>query len=254
MLTKLISFVLIAGSLAAGAVAASTAYLPKLSAVPRPAAEADAEPLTLAAPAGVKPGTGGDEPLVKAGTTLTGEVLAQLEAAEPPVNRVKVKEFSLARWDLAWLFGVSVLGLAGGAGLVRLEARRHVASMAPRPEGAGGPAVRSPRATLVAAHAQLKTLASTRQTVAAGDRRQRILHELDDVRARYFEPFVDQRPTIVSAVGMSGYARVMDSFAGAERAFNRAWSAAADNYPSEAEECLHVGVARLAEAIERAPD
>jgi hypothetical protein len=254
MLTKIASFVLVAGGLCAGAVAASTAYLPKLDAIPRPAGESAAGALTSAAPAGR---TAADEPLVAAGTVLTGEVLDELAAAtDPPVLRVKVKEFAFGRWDLSWLFGLSVLAIGGGAALIRMDARRHVASMQPGAEGAGEAPKRTPRETLEVAHARLSALAAGGRSGARGsaaDRRHHVIEELDAVRAECFEPFVQLRPSIVAAVGMGGFARVMDSFAASERAFNRAWSAAADGYPAESEECLHLGVERLAEAIERAP-
>jgi hypothetical protein len=248
MLTRLISFVLIAGSLCLGTVAASTAYLPKLSAVPRPGGD-EAAALTMGAPAGGLPG---GSPLVRPGTKLTDAVLDQLAAADPPVERVKVKEFSLGRWDLAWLFGLSVAGLIGGATIVRVDARRRIAAMS---ASSGGSAAgdRSPRETLVAAHERIAALRQGGGGVADARRRQAIIHELDAARTAFFEPFVEMRPVIVAAVGMSGYARVMDAFAAAERAFNRAWSAAADGYPQEAEESLLVGLERLAEAVRRSP-
>lgn len=248
MLTKLISFVLIAGSLCLGTVAASTAYLPKLSAVPRPGGE-EAAALTLGAPAGGEPG---GSPLATTGTKLTDAVLDELAAADPPVDRVKVKEFSLGRWDLAWLFGLSVVGLFSGAMVVRLDARRRIAAMG-QASGGSAAADRTPRETLVAAHERISTLRDAGGGAADARRRQSIIHELDAARTAFFEPFVEMRPVIVAAVGMSGYARVMDAFASAERAFNRAWSAAADGYPLEAEESLVVGLDRLHEAIERAP-
>ena len=248
MLTKLISFILIAGSLCLGTVAASTAYLPKLSAVPRPGGD-EAAALTLGAPAG---GPRGGSPLVRPGTKLTDAVLDELAAADTPVARVKVKEFSLGRGDLAWLFGISVAGLISGATIVRLDARRRIAAMSPT---AGGSAAgsRSPRETLVAAHERIAALRDGSGGAADPRRRQAIIRELDAARSAYFEPFVEMRPVIVAAIGMSGYARVMDAFAAAERAFNRAWSAAADGYPQEAEESLAVGLERLDEAVRRSP-
>lgn len=254
MLTKIASFVLVAGGLCAGAVAASTAYLPKLAAIPRPADETPGAALTLAAPAGRN---ADDTPVVKAGTALTGEVLDTLAAAEdPPVLRVKVKEFGFGRWDLSWLFGLSVLAIGGGAALIRMDARRHVAAMQPGGEGAGARPNRTPRETLVIAHTRLAELTAAGRSGTRGsaaDRRHQVIEELDAVRAECFEPFVELRPSIVAALGMGGFARVMDPFAAAERAFNRAWSAAADGYPSESEESLHRGLELLAEAIERSP-
>ncbi len=262
MLTKVISFVLVAGGLAVGTVAASTAYLPRLDAVPRPAEGAEDAALTLAAPAGIDPGAeDGDRPLVPAGTRLTGDVLDRLAAADPPVDRVKVKEFALGRWDLAWLFGASAVALIAGAGVIRWDARRAVAAMQPASPGAtaastgaatGGAPDRTPRGILEEAHQRIARLAS--EGSGGPDRRQRIIDELDAVRTSCFEPFVERRPAMLAAGGMTGYARVMDAFAGAERSFNRAWSASADGYANEAEESLVAGLERLAEAIERVPE
>ena len=262
MLTKLISFVLVAGGLALGTVAASTAYLPRLDAVPRPAEGEPDSALTLAAPAGIDPEAGDrDTPLVQPGTRLTADVLDRLQDADPPVDRVKVKEFALGRWDLAWLFGVSVAALVAGAGLIRLDQRRAVAAMQPSGTGAtaadaGGPTGApspplTPRGLLENAHARIARLAA--EGSGGPDRRQRVIGELDAVRTSCFEPFVELRPALLAAGGMTGYAQVMDAFAASERAFNRAWSAAADGYMTEAEECLAAGLERLAEAVQRLP-
>jgi hypothetical protein len=59
------------------------------------------------------------------------------------------------------------------------------------------------------------------------------------------------RAELTSRLGLGGYARLMDAFAAAERAINRAWSAAADEVEAEAITSLDLASELLAEARER---
>jgi hypothetical protein len=52
---------------------------------------------------------------------------------------------------------------------------------------------------------------------------------------------------------MGGYARLMDVYAAAERAMNRAWSAAADNDETEAVASLERALVLLDESAKRLP-
>src|SRR5690606_3352950 len=60
--------------------------------------------------------------------------------------------------------------------------------------------------------------------------------------------FIAARPVLVSRLGLGGFARLMDSFAAAERQINRAWSAAADEGGGEGVASLERGAGLLVEA------
>ena len=64
-------------------------------------------------------------------------------------------------------------------------------------------------------------------------------------------PFIAARPALVARLGLGGYAQLMDHFAAAERQLNRAWSAAADGYATDAVECLDNASTLLGEAEQR---
>ncbi|MEA1997539.1 MAG: hypothetical protein U9N45_07855 [Gemmatimonadota bacterium] len=59
------------------------------------------------------------------------------------------------------------------------------------------------------------------------------------IEGRVFE-FAQAREELLNTCGFGPYARVMSDFTRAERAMNRAWSAAVDGYPAEAIESLKV--------------
>ncbi|MFK7958905.1 MAG: hypothetical protein AB8G96_00130 [Phycisphaerales bacterium] len=249
MMLKLAANVLVWGSLVLGTVSVSTAYLPPVEAV-RAAADAagsvGGEPLSLVAPAGRLADS--DDPVLASGTVLTVDELDKLETSVEPVERLRVKQFSFRRWpELVW-FLLAAVGLVGGAMLMRMETRR-----ASRGDAAADAAGRTltPDAALAAADEVLSDLLRSRGQSNEDARKHQILDQLDIVRQQHFEPFVGARPQLVDRLGMSGFAQVMDAFAGADRMLNRAWSAAADGYAAESEECLDHGLARLRTARER---
>jgi hypothetical protein len=246
---KLIASLLLWMSLGLGAIAGTTAYRPTLDAI----ASAGA-PLTLAAPAGLAPraedATGDPEPLVR--PAAPGAAPVQLDAAlvarlrEAGVERVRVKEFALSRWKEAWLFGLACLGLGAAATLIRLDARRQHAR-AESATDASGQVRLSPDEALASAHRTLEELRN-----AIGGRPddaglKRIVDCLNELQAAQFNAFVDARSRLLGSLGMGRYARLMGSFATAERQLNRAWSAAADRVPEEAILSLDAGIASLAE-------
>jgi hypothetical protein len=246
---KLIASLLLWISLGLGAIAGTTAYRPTLDAI----AAADG-PLTLAAPAGLAPraadATGDPEPLVRPAAPGTAPV--QLDASlvarlrEAGVERVRVKEFAIGRWKEAWIFGLACVGLGVAATLIRLDARRRLAE-ADRAPGTGGPTANSPEQALASAHRTLEELRN-----AIGGRPddaglKRIVDCLNELQAAQFNAFVDARSRLLGSLGMGRYARLMGSFATAERQLNRAWSAAADRVPDEAIRSLDAGIASLAE-------
>ena len=57
--------------------------------------------------------------------------------------------------------------------------------------------------------------------------------ELDRLLIDDLNAFVGAREAMIYKYGLDHYARVMDAFAAAERALNRAWSASADGYIDE---------------------
>jgi hypothetical protein len=254
---KLLASLLLWISLGLGAVAGTTAYRPTLD-----AAASAAEPLTLSAPAGLAPraadATGDLEPLVRpvradgTPTRLDGEVIARLRDAG--VERVRVKEFALGRWKEGWLFGLACLGLTAAATLMRVDARRALA----RSAGANGTdagARLSPEQALGAAQRSLEELRTSLTTQTDEADLKRIVECLNDLQATHFVSFVDARPALLGSLGMARYARLMGSFATAERQLNRSWSAAADRIAEEALLSLDAGIASLAETramLERA--
>lgn len=61
-----------------------------------------------------------------------------------------------------------------------------------------------------------------------------IIERLGEVQATHVPNLADGRPLLISRLGLSGFAEIMDRFAAVERQFNRAWSAAADGVYDEA--------------------
>jgi len=266
--TPLVANLLVWASVVVGLVASTTAYSPRLDAIPVDLPEE--ELLVLGAPAGVQPGDP-RTPLYGPGTVLTAEVVEALRANrrpgapdEPTAIRVKVKSFDLGRWDHWWAFLVAAAGLVGGAVLFRTDAKRTAAASIGRaanvdPTVATGAAfgdattpphaAEGPERALAEARAELDALvrdvAEMRTDQARTDA---IIERVGRVQRTHFAAFVDDRPVLTARFGVGGYARIMDRFASAERILNRAWSAAADRVAVEAIECLHEGVARLADA------
>lgn len=244
---KLVAFLIIAVSMCVGVIGAVTAYLPPLS-----LADSSLVGLTLNAPAGnASTDPRAPRPIAKKGDTLTAELLATLRAAN--VQRVKVKEFSLARWPEWWLFVLGCAGLAGGAALVRSMRAKALAAASsthgPRPSGA---AKLGPAELLDAMRADLDTLrGKLHATPGQRDRLAAIVADIGHMQQTHVEAFLNARPQLTARLGLGGYARLMDAFAAAERAINRAWSAAADEVEAEALACIDRAAVLLAEARAR---
>lgn len=241
---RLFAYVLITVSLTVGAIAAVTAYVPRLSAV-----QASATPLTLNADVGRLPGNP-EAPLVSpdssdAPVLLTDTLGARLAAAG--VRRVRVKEFAWGRWDAGWFFLTALVGLLAGGLIIRREDRQQMAALLERePEE-----TETPEYALRAAH---DAVAALRRDVEGLDRAQQateITRRVGDLQLTHLIAFVDARPELVGRFGIGGYARLMDPFAAGERQLNRAWSAAADGALAEALASLERGQEALAEALRR---
>jgi hypothetical protein len=236
---KLLAGLLISISLVLGTIAGASAYLPKVSSID------PADRLLLSAPAGVHP----DDPTaplldpMNGPVVLTAETLAAL--AEANVKRVRVKSFAFKRWSHGYLFLLSCVGLIIGAILIRREARREVAASVESEN------TTSPEALLRDALRRVQELRQAIPNLEDAAARAQIVDRLDAIARKELDGVVQARPQLIGRLGLSGYARLMDRFAAAERQLNRAWSAAADHVIDESADCLAEGEARLREALQR---
>lgn len=252
---KLIATLLIIASLIAGLISSLTVYVPTLDSI-NPADE-----LTLNAPAGIDPDAADDpgrppEPRVDPSQSdedivLDAELIEQLR--DDGETRVRVREADLLRWDLNWLFGLSVIGLIAGAMMLRHQRAAEARAMAEISDTqTDGP---SPRELLETAVRRLEDL---RGEVAAltdtKDRLNVIIAQVGEVQNEQLLPFVEARGKLVNQLGMTGYAQLMDQFAAAERELNRSWSAAADEVVDESVQSLRTAVHRFREALAQLPD
>lgn len=239
---KALVFLLLSASLVLGLVGAMTAYAPPLT-----LADASLDGLTLNAAAGARSvGDGPVAPLARKGDRLTPELLASLRASGE--TRIKVKEFSLARWTGWPFFVLGCAGLCAGAWLARREGRKALAGAQAAGAGTGD-------APEVVLESITRTVDELRAALpAASDdrvRQRRILDALTPVQEVQVPAFVAARSRLIARFGMGGYARLMDRFATAERQVNRAWSAAADGYVDESATCLDAAAELLREAGDR---
>ena len=251
---RTVGYPVIGVSLVLGAVAATTAYVPPLTADDSALATGSGY-AHLNAPAGVQRDVAGEfvlsddgarVPLAEAGTELTPDVQARLRAAG--VGRVRVREFAFGRWQHAWLFVLAVTGLVAGSVLVRRDTARAQLS-----KRAGGE--RQPQGTPQGALAEIIAAARGLQRelpalAADADRTRAIIESVGHVQAVLVLQVVEGRDALAGTLGMAAYAELMDAFSRLERALNRAWSAAADGVLDEALRCIDEAVA-LAPAVEQ---
>lgn len=245
---KYIGFLLITIGLVLGVASVPTAYLPPLS-LP----DEGLIGLTLAAPAGevrtegmpehvvgdpiVRPMTDGQP------TKVTAELLTTLRDAG--VERIKVKEFALGRWSELWLFALACALLLGGAFLVRTDMKRRLAAAEAAAESN---TTSSPEAALAAIVDAIESLRrDLPHMTTEHDRLAAFIDRLGEAQSTHVPAFVDARPLLISRLGLSGFAELMDRFAAMERQINRAWSAAADGVEEEALDCLERASALAAE-------
>jgi len=256
---KLFASLLIIVSLLLGIISTITGYLPTLDTV---AASSD-QGLTLNAPAGRveveadDPGAGpSSKPLYPKDTVLDQGIVTALrenanESSTAGDMRVRVKEFSLGRWDHAWLFALSAVGLFVGSMMMRMETRRQIVAGT---QALGTSTGRlSPKQALERALDEARGLRESRETTANDEsaRIRELLSRIDVIKGEHFAAFIESRPMLIGTYGMAGFAQIMDRFAGADRLFARSWSAAADHCLAEAEPCLDEAITRLEFAIER---
>lgn len=248
---RLFGYLLMTVGLIGGSLSAITAYRPRLT-LP----DDQLVGLTLMVDAGKSP----DAPntaLVQAKDPETGEnrvvtpeMLAVLRAGK--TDRIIVKEFAFERWDLRWWAIGSIAVLATGAFVVKSDVRRKIRAAAAAAPDAADAKMPSPERALEAIRTTLDGLRAEMAGIPdAQGRNQRIIDVIGDLNAVQVAAIVDQRGAIMGRLGMGGLAGFMDRFASAERAMNRSWSAAADGYTEEAEECLARAIAVVPEAQAR---
>ena len=246
---------LIAASLVAGALASTTAYVPRLTADDSALAAGDGY-AHLNAPAGaatdaagrfVLDANGQRIPLADTGSELTPQLQARLRAAG--VLRVRVQEFSLRRWQHAWLFGLAVLGLLAGSKLVK---RQTAPPPGRQPADRRTAARDTPQAVLARIVATARDL--RRELPGLPDdaaRTHAILERVGHVQTELSLQVVEGRNALVAALGLARFAELMDAFSRLERALNRAWSAAADGALDEALRCIDTAAAHAPEVERR---
>ena len=224
---KTLGQLLVWGSLAAAALAAATGYLAALD-----TEDESLIGLTLAAPAGKIDRSEGDaDPIAKKDQRTTAGLLAELRLAG--VRNIRVKEFNFRLWRGKSFFFLSVAGLLLGAFLTRAgEGPRSVSQTDQGRTDSPQHIVRAMRTAIDALKTELGGLPDRSQQLDA------IVRQVGEVQKTHVTAFVEARPELISMLGLSGYAALMDSFAAAERKLNRAWSAAVDKAHEEAIVCL----------------
>lgn len=241
---KLLGYIIIAISLCVGALATTTAYVPRLGAVEPTLDDADTR-LTLNAPAGARKNDAGEveeneagdlTPLADRGATIDRALFDELQ--DNGVTRVRVKEFSFSRWEHSWMFGAAVAGLIVGGAMVktaqRKEIARRAATTADSPE--------SPEAAMASVRATIEPIVPL---PGGPEKDERIVHEIGELQQSHLRVLSESRALLVGRLGMGGFARFMDRFSAMERQLNRAWSAAADGASDEADRCLRDAHATL---------
>lgn len=258
---KLIGNLLLTICLITGCLSAATAYL-------APADATGLTELTLSEPAGATPASAEavreakaaydagaitaetyiarvealepvvDTPADDAGEDERSLSEAQLDAArEAKVEHLHLKEFSLARWPHAWIFGLSAAGLFAGSLLVRagdkaIIAKQHTGDADTPPVGSPEVAMKAIQDGVLSLQADLASMPS------ADDKLRAILARLGDLQGDAIPTFIEARAQLIAKFGLGRYAEIMDRFAAMERKINRSWSAAADGHLGESSTAL----------------
>lgn len=237
---KILAYVLITVGLIVGSLAAVTAYVPSLD---------GAGGLTLNADAG-RSADDATQPLVSPAASEEPIVLTDTLAAalaEAGVQRVRVKEFAFGRWDHKGLFLLALGALLAGGLIIRREEQQQIAALL----GRDAAEHETPGYALEAARRSVDQLLGELAGQRPEEQMHHITDRLDGIQQTHLAAFVDARPELIGRYGIAGFARIMDSFAAAERTLNRAWSAAADGVLPAAIEALEIGMAHLEETQRR---
>jgi hypothetical protein len=237
---------LLALSLAAGTIACMTAYSPQLAAI-EGAIEAGEE-IELGAPSGKSVDAAGEvTPIAAVGTRLTPEIVATLRAAG--VERVRVRQFSFARWSHSWMFAASAAGLAIGAVFVRRESRASRKSSLQE-----GRSAQAPVTALTCMRDTLRMLDSEMPALReASGGMKRVTDVLGELQATHVDTILQSRDRIIATGGLAGFATFMSAFSIMERQINRAWSAAADDVPEESGDSIRRALALMDNVLEALP-
>lgn len=266
-MAQLLGSALIWISLGVGTLAAVTAYRPMLDAV-----AAEPTPLTLGMPVGKQPApeeenaeNEADQPAEDEGAAaketkyialfeppkdtgelkITAEMIDALKAQD--VKRIGVKEFSFARWNEKYWFLGAVVGLLAGAALMK-GGRPDETSVGQSSETSDDPIDALAQAA-VEVDRLIDEIGTT--NLDSISRMNRIVETLEQVDRDHIETFTSGGTRLTRQLGLSGFAQLMDAFAGAERKLNRAWSAAVDKNEVESLDCLRDGQRLLREAMRR---
>jgi hypothetical protein len=203
---RLMGILLLVVALAAGVLAASTAYLVSID-LPRDEEQKKAkleelQKLTLSADAGAhywpREGT---VPIARKDTHLDATRIGWLQA--DGIHYVRVREFSLARWPGKWTFAAAVVGLLGGGLMLRSASRRAIAEA-----GATGDAELPEKAL----RAILETLAELRRDLAGAPAAppdlESLYERLGEQGRSLLESFLGARTFLTDRLGPSGIAEL----------------------------------------------
>ncbi len=173
--------------------------------------------------------------------SLTEAQLQELRADNADVEYLHFKEFSLARWPHAWIFGLSAAGLLAGSLLVRAGDKAHIAK---QHTGDGDTApVNSPEVSMKAIETGVTSLQTDLASMPSeNDKLRAILARLGALQGDAIPTFIEARPQLIARFGLGKYAEIMDRFAAMERKINRSWSAAADGHLGESTTALNDAV------------
>ena len=196
--------------------------------------------------------------LVGADEPLSPENLEKIRASELVIDEdktrtvkfVNVKSFSLFGWPYWWAFGLSAVGLFAGSMMVRTATKKEIEAHAN--DDGGEHSHDSPAGLLAQIRMAVDMLrADLEKASSTSDRTHLIVDKVGDLQKKQLADFVDARPKLIAALGLGGYAELMDRFAAAERQINRAWSVAADGFDVQAMECLENAAHLLVETQEK---
>jgi hypothetical protein len=238
---------MVALGLVLGVLSAVTAYLPRVDAID----PSRGHRIILHAPAGAAIDAQGNRmPLLVPGPPGQPLVIddGHLQIlGDAGVRRIHVKGFNLGLWREWWVFAIAMALLAGGAAISRRARRRELEADSERVSSTGDESPTLPAGDLLdGAHQAAVKLAGDVDALSDETARLQLIRDgIDDLRERFFEPLEAGRAAVIHQIGLSGYARVMDRFAAAERQFYRAWSAAADHVDAEATTCIGNGITLL---------
>ena len=166
-------------------------------------------------------------PIAQPRDILTPDLMSALKASGS--QRVRVKEFSIGRWQYSWLMGLAVVLLLVGVVLVRTATKKMIARSVEEAEGS----TETPEAAMERIRACLDRAIETTNTAE-------LLVPLTEIQRDHLNVIIDGRNLLVGRMGLASYAVFMDEFSQFERQINRAWSAAADEVAHDAFESVRI--------------